>query len=115
MPDPARPARSGGHVIDTAELDRLVDDARDADGHDRITYRDPIAAYGADGIAAVERWIADPRLGAFAVRVIEHAGERARPEAIAALRRRRGKAGSEAIAQDVREALARLARPRETR
>ncbi len=53
----------------------------------RIEFRDPIARNGADAVAAIESWLREPVLAAFAVRTIARAadfgGER---EAIRALR-----------------------------
>jgi hypothetical protein len=65
-----------GHVDDSNGLNELLKVARDADPGDRINYRDAIAAHGLAAIDAMTYWIADPRLGAFAVRVIERAGGR---------------------------------------
>lgn len=48
--------------------------AAKADPSDRIQWRDPIAAYGSDGIVAVTPWLVDPALAAFAIRVIARAG-----------------------------------------
>jgi hypothetical protein len=90
------------------ELDRLLAGARAADAHTRITFRDPIANHGVAGIKAVAPWMADPQLGAFAVRVIERAAGIARPQAVTALRRGRASAGSPSIAGDIDDALERL-------
>jgi len=55
-------------------LSALVKAARDAPPETRIQFRDPIAAHGAEAITAVTPWLADPRLGAFAARVIAAVG-----------------------------------------
>jgi hypothetical protein len=52
-------------------LDVLLTLARDADPGERISYRDRIVAHGRLGLEAMTDWLSDPRLGAFAVRVIE--------------------------------------------
>src|SRR3954470_2796565 len=41
----------------------------------RIEFRDAIARHGADGIARVVPWLRDPKMAAFAVRVIARAAE----------------------------------------
>ena len=41
----------------------------------RIEFRDPIARYGSDAVAALEPWLKDPVLAAFAVRTIARAAE----------------------------------------
>jgi hypothetical protein len=57
-----------------SELDDLLDEASDADPGDRIDLRDPIAAHGEVAIDAMTDWLADPRLAAFAIRVLERIG-----------------------------------------
>jgi hypothetical protein len=52
-------------------LDRLLEDARTADPGDRILYRDRVAAQGSVAIPSMKQWLDDPRLAAFAVRVLE--------------------------------------------
>lgn len=61
-------------VNETQDLDRLLVHARGADPADRIEYRDQIAAHGALAIEAMTDWLADPRLAAFAIRVLERIG-----------------------------------------
>jgi hypothetical protein len=56
------------------ELDALVKQAQAAPPMKRIDWRDPIAAHGTRAIAAVQPWLTDPALAAFAVRVIERVG-----------------------------------------
>ena len=96
----------------TSALEFLLAQARAAGPSERINWRDPIAGYGPAAIAAVEPWVADRRLGAFAVRVMEavaKGGDRA--TALAGLSRSRALAGSPSIAQDIEDALARLGVP----
>lgn len=57
-----------------SELDDLLTQAREADPGDRITLRDPIAAHGEVAIEAMVDWLGDPRLAAFAIRVLERIG-----------------------------------------
>ena len=52
-------------------LDALLEEARTADPSDRILFRDRIAAHGDAAIPALKEWLGDPRLSAFAVRVLE--------------------------------------------
>jgi hypothetical protein len=54
-------------------LDYLLRSASAADGMTRSSLRDPIADFGAQAVARLTPWLSDPRLGAFAVRTIEHA------------------------------------------
>ena len=53
----------------------LLAAARDTDPTDRIEWRDPIASCGAEAIDAMVDWIGDPRLAAFAVRVLGKIGQ----------------------------------------
>src|SRR5688572_24436268 len=48
----------------------LLSLAARADGIDRITYRDAIAAHGRPAVEAMRKWLDVPNLAAFAVRVI---------------------------------------------
>ena len=57
-----------------SDLDDLLTQAREADPGVRITLRDPIAAQGDLAIEAMTDWLGDPRLAAFAVRVLERIG-----------------------------------------
>jgi hypothetical protein len=59
---------------DAAALDALLAEARDAGPLDRIALRDPIAAQGELAIEAMTDWLGEPRLAAFAVRVLERIG-----------------------------------------
>ena len=91
------------------ELAKLMVAAQAASPQARIGLRDPIAAFGARAIDAVAPWLTDPLLGAFAVRVIQRAGqggEEAR--AVAALRGARRRVPGP-VADDIIWALAHLA------
>ncbi len=68
-----------------AELQVLLATAAAAPPANRIRYRDQIANYGLEAISAMSSWLDDPRLAAFAVRVIIAAGSEFRPQAVAAL------------------------------
>ena len=57
------------------DLDALLMKAREADPGDRIDLRDEIAAHGEAAIEAMNDWLADPRLAAFAIRVLERVGQ----------------------------------------
>jgi hypothetical protein len=57
-----------------SELQDLLSQAREADPADRIVLRDPIAAHGELAIDAMTDWLADPRLAAFAIRVLAQIG-----------------------------------------
>jgi len=57
------------------DLDALLMKAREADPGDRIDLRDEIAAHGEAAIEAMNDWLGDPRLAAFAIRVLERAGQ----------------------------------------
>jgi hypothetical protein len=60
-----------------AHLDDLLTHAREAEPADRINLRDPIAAHGDLAIEAMTDWLGDPRLAAFAIRVLERIGRAA--------------------------------------
>jgi hypothetical protein len=84
----------------------LIRRARAADKHDRIQYRDPIAAYGAEAIEPMLECVADRELGAFTVRVIAAVAD---PEmARAGLEAARLRAATAAVARDIEEAMNRL-------
>lgn len=57
-----------------SDLEALLSEAREADPADRIVLRDPIAGYGELAIEAMTDWLGDPRLAAFAIRVLERIG-----------------------------------------
>jgi len=56
-------------------LDSLLTAARDAGPLDRIDLRDRIAAHGDLAIEAMTDWLGEPKLAAFAVRVLERIGQ----------------------------------------
>jgi hypothetical protein len=56
-------------------LDEAVMGAGEAPPSIRIEYRDQIARHGVAGIERVEPWLTDPKMAAFAVRVIARAAE----------------------------------------
>lgn len=57
-----------------SDLDDLLTQAREADQQERIKLRDSIAAHGELAIEAMTDWLGDPRLAAFAIRVLEAIG-----------------------------------------
>ena len=57
-----------------SDLDELLTQAREADPADRINLRDPIAAFGESAVDSMVDWLGDPRLAAFAIRVLERIG-----------------------------------------
>lgn len=59
------------------DLDVLLANAREADPGDRINYRDAIATHGELAIDAMADWLSDPRLAAFAIRVLQRIGDAA--------------------------------------
>lgn len=95
----------------TDELEALLAAAKSAEPGDRINLRDPIAAHGVAAITTMESWISDPRLGAFAVRVLERIASHAvaRPEVVRALRSAEHARLSHQVSGDVSAALERLA------
>lgn len=56
------------------DLDALLAKARDAEPSDRIELRDALAGQGENAIEAMTEWLGDPRLAAFAIRVLERIG-----------------------------------------
>lgn len=93
-------------------LASLLQAAADAAPGSRIEFRDKIAAHGEAAIKGISPWLADPALGAFAVRVIRKACD---PDtlavALASLRSAKTSAGSEAITRDIEEAIKALKPP----
>ncbi len=59
--------REGDNALRLTALLELV---HRADGMQRIEYRDQVAAFGREAIEPMSGWLADPRLGAFAARVL---------------------------------------------
>jgi hypothetical protein len=97
-------------------LNALLKAAREAAPESRIEYRDQIATYGVDAITAIAPWLADPRLGAFAARVIAAVGRQGHaPEALAALTSGLETAGSDPVRRDVEAGIAEFAPPRRRR
>src|SRR5262245_27005737 len=93
-----------------ADLDELLAQARDADPGDRIDFRDPIAAHGEDAIDPMTDWLDDPRLAAFAIRVLARVGSEPanRTATIEALRSVDPEEVPPHIARDIAGALATL-------
>lgn len=91
------------------ELAELLTAARKASRTDRISWRNEIAAHGSPAIPEMRRWLNDPDLGAFAVRVLERIAERPtdRRAAIEALRSSETAADTP-VGRDIADALARL-------
>lgn len=90
------------------QLAALLDEARQAPPDRRIQWRDQIAPYGARAIEAVRPWLATPALAAFAVRVIERAGENGDPKLASRVLRAVRREASPPIRDDIAWALARL-------
>lgn len=91
----------------------LLAAARTAEPGDRIDLRDPLATHGAIAIDAMIDWLDDPRLAAFAIRVIERVATLSSDDslskpAIVALRGVDRTIVSEAIGVDIAAALDRL-------
>jgi hypothetical protein len=88
-----------------ASLDDLFDSAAKADSLDRMDFRDPIAAFGTQALPRLERWIADRRLGTFAVLTIKRIADLGSlAEARAALQRALPKAQGRTVG-DAKSAL----------
>jgi len=68
----ARDPRMAAHHL---SLDEAVMGAAEAPPSIRIEYRDQIARHGVAGIVRVTPWLTDPKMAAFAVRVIARAAE----------------------------------------
>jgi hypothetical protein len=65
------------------DLDALLEAAGAAGPGERIEFRDRVAAFGSRAIPALQDWLSDPRLGAFAVRALEKiAGDPANRHAV---------------------------------
>jgi hypothetical protein len=93
-------------------LASLLEAAAEAAPDRRIEYRDRIAAHGEAAIKGVSPWLADPALGAFAVRVIRKATN---PDtldvALACLRSAKASAGTDCVTRDIEEAIKALKPP----
>src|SRR6185295_1715241 len=92
---------------DPSELDDLLTQAREASPQTRIERRDPIASFGEAAVDAMADWIGDPRLAAFAIRVLERLGRlpTARAAVIDVLRSVDRAALSEPLVRDVDASL----------
>lgn len=89
-------------------LEDLMLRAAGANGIDRISYRDPIAAHGVAAISGLESWLTDTLLATFAVLTITAAASHgALGEAQSALRRARPRS-SPVVQGDIDRALASL-------
>ena len=75
-------------TLEAEPLADLLGQAAAADSLVRIDFRDRIAAHGEPAIEAMADWLVDPRLAAFAIRVLQQIGldEKHRPAVIAMLR-----------------------------
>jgi hypothetical protein len=106
---PGRDGHAGEHHEPMMTLEEVIAGGLAADGLTRIEWRDRIAEHGAAAIDVVSPWITDPKLSAFAVRVIEATakfGER--DAAISALMSVRRVAPDATIVGDIGAALQRL-------
>jgi hypothetical protein len=93
-------------------LASLLQAAAEAAPDRRIEFRDRIAAHGEAAIKSVSPWLADPALGAFAVRVIRKAVDAdTLPVALACLRSAKTSAGSGGVTRDIEEAIKALRPP----
>ena len=97
-----------------SRLAQLLAEAGNASPLTRINFRNPIAAYGGDAIPALAEWLGDPRLGAFAVRVLQRiaadseASVATRRAVATALEDAEPEAPTAAVRGDIEEALAAL-------
>ena len=93
-----------------AELDALFEQARLAGPVDRIDFRVPIAAHGADAIPTLRDWLYDERLSRFSVRTLERIARDPahRRAVVAALEAVDPLAVSPAIAEDITGGLVRI-------
>lgn len=94
------------------ELERLLDEARESSPDVRLpTYRDAIAAHGAEAIEPLLSWIDQPVLAAFAIRSLERIAMLASPakaDVIHALRSVDRTAIGEHLVRDLDASLRRL-------
>jgi hypothetical protein len=90
-------------------LDDAIAGAQQADRHDRIDWRDAIAAHGPAGIDAVFEWAGDAEFGFFAVKVMEAAGNRGwTAEALDGLTSLRSIGASDAVRREAEAVIQRL-------
>ena len=90
------------------QLAALLAEASQAPPDRRIQWRDRIAPYGPRAIEAIRPWLASPALAAFAVRVIERAGESGDRELATRVLRAARREASPPIHADIDWALVRL-------
>ena len=90
-------------------LDEFLARAAAADGLTRMEHRNGIAAFGEEAVRRLEPWLADARLGPFAVLTIERAAREhaALAQARVALHRARSQS-SDTVRGDIEAALTRL-------
>jgi hypothetical protein len=95
------------------DLKELLDAARNADAGSRIEFRNAIAAHGTHAIAPMAEWLNDPRLAAFAVRVLHRVADdpEARTDVVAALSAFDRRRVAPQIASDIAFVLAGLRPP----
>jgi hypothetical protein len=93
-----------------SSLDELLEAAQQADPGSRIQFRDEIAAHGAKAVEPMVAWCYDPRLGAFAVRVLLRIADDPSDlgVTVAALSKTDLAEVSPNVARDIRDALAAL-------
>lgn len=80
----------GAGGVGRLDVDGLLAGARHAGPAHRIEWRDRLAAHGELAIEGIKPWLGEPRFAAFAIRVIERAGQVGDPEREVALRVLRG-------------------------
>jgi hypothetical protein len=92
------------------DLDELLENAKSADPGHRIELRDSIAAFGGLAIPAMTAWLEQPRLGAFAARVLGRIAEDPahRSATLKALTSVDRGQLSESVARDVANAIGRI-------
>jgi hypothetical protein len=90
------------------QLSVLLTEAHDATPSHRIEWRDQIAAFGGRAIEGVQPWLDDPTLAAFAIRVIERAGEQGQGETAARVLRAARRVVPAHLQSDLDWALGRL-------
>jgi hypothetical protein len=93
-----------------ANLDQLLIEGRTASKSDRISFRDRIAEHGLAAVPAMQEWLTDPDLGAFAVRVLIKVAEAPshRRRVLEVLAGVDASTLTSAVARDIDDALPRL-------
>jgi hypothetical protein len=104
-------------VTEPTQLEALLERAKAAGPGDRIEFRDPIASHGSAAIDAMADWLAEPRLAAFAVRVLERIARDPvqRPAVVEILQSADREDLSAPVAGDIDRALAAIAPASRTR